>query len=1159
MNPLERIEGLSECIARAIQEHLSKSYVQWPFAGNLNHPILRVEAFLEDGDRSNASNAPPERIASMSRTLDLTGIITPAQSRSPTINPPETNNQPLLDSYSARETAIQVNDHEARSADGEPAERRTSEDMDVEMDGQRRKGIGGLRISQAQSIEEDRTEHQRRIQSDNRNFPKRRKIVSEKFVFQPSTLDKLIIGIWEQIHGNLILDPRPIFEQFQMHPPNSFDAIQPRANMTVIETLGDAATSMNDYFNKMNIFCRKVTQASRVCRSIEIIVQARWVELFESQVQLRIATIPDFSAAKHRKATFMEACHDFGWSEKELRNKMAIWRGYKEVKDAAGWAALVFTGMGIYRFCKYRVGFDKDAMRRLQNLRNRLEVAADTLHPNWRQVLSIVGETSKLKYTGHPHDWVVFEDGSDPVPLRTTYLQDDPYFGFEHLDESIVDENAWGCDDPRWIPQSDPVARAQDTYFCDACGEQQSDDPESNSCFCFPKFFGCIKRSATPVQVFQTPDGRNNGLLALTAFERGAAIGEFVGLITKGVRHQDVMDSSTSLSSYQIWQGRQGNYTRFVNHSCKANAQFQQFTWLDTQRVILVSKGIEAGTEVTVDYSDRYWGGLDKQFYSVVEKGRYHDVIKELERLYLLSPVPQTRVITMSTILNRRKYKGLEKAHQSSLSYSSSSQPASDEELSDRQNGSRKRRKLSPSPEELESNPKIPFSTISRIQAKKTGLIPKQNAETDTVSAELNGKEKTSFASINVSPWLIASLSAMEIKRPTGIQKACVPEILKGRDCIGGSRTGTGKTIAFAVPILQKWAEDPVGIFAVIITELAIQIFEQVKAISTPQSLKPVLITGGADQREQALNLASRPHVVIATPGRLAEHIKTSGEDTICGLRRVRFVVFDEADRLLAPGKGSMLPDLETCLSVLPPATQRQTLLFTATVTPEVLALKEQPRPGRPPIFICEVDTETLAIPPKLQQKYLQTPVTHKECYLHVLLSTPENVNRSVIIFCNRTNTATLLEYMLRLLEHRVTALHSGLQQYQRVANLGRFRAQAARILVATDVAARGLDIPEVALVVNYDVPRDPDDYIHRVGRTARAGRRDVELILAIEARVGKKMDEYEEEGVSIEGRIVRDALKIVSEKKREAMLQIEEGRDVVGKRKKGMQKSAKS
>jgi ATP-dependent RNA helicase DDX49/DBP8 len=154
---------------------------------------------------------------------------------------------------------------------------------------------------------------------------------------------------------------------------------------------------------------------------------------------------------------------------------------------------------------------------------------------------------------------------------------------------------------------------------------------------------------------------------------------------------------------------------------------------------------------------------------------------------------------------------------------------------------------------------------------------------------------------------------------------------------------------------------------------------------------------------------------------------------------------------------------------------------------------------------------------------------------------------------------------MLRLLDWRVTALHSGLKQSERVNNLARFRAQAARILVATDVAARGLDIPEVALVINYDVPRDPDDYIHRVGRTARAGRvghsvtlvgqRDVDLITAIETRVGSAMEEFAEEGVSVEGRVVRDALKPVTEKKREAMLQIDEGRDVRGKRQTGMKK----
>ena len=318
--------------------------------------------------------------------------------------------------------------------------------------------------------------------------------------------------------------------------------------------------------------------------------------------------------------------------------------------------------------------------------------------------------------------------------------------------------------------------------------------------------------------------------------------------------------------------------------------------------------------------------------------------------------------------------------------------------------------------------------------------------------------------------------------------------------------------------------------------------------------------------REQALALSKRPHVIIATPGRLADHIRSSGEDTICGLRRVRFVVFDEADRLLAAGHGSMLPDVETCLDMLPPKTERQTLLFTATVTPEVRALKDMPRPpGRPPVFICEVDTEVLAVPTTLEQKYLLVPVTRRESFLHIFLLTPANVEKLIIIFCNRKSTATFLEHMLYLLEHKVTALHSGLTQNLRTANLARFRAKAARILIATDVASRGLDIPSVDMVVNYDLPRDPDDYIHRVGRTARAGRsgesvsfvgqRDVDLIQAVEKRVGNQMIEYQEEGVNIETRVIRDGLKVVGEKKREAMIQIEEGRTVAGKRQHGMKK----
>ncbi|KJR85671.1 ATP-dependent RNA helicase DDX49/DBP8 [Sporothrix schenckii 1099-18] len=470
--------------------------------------------------------------------------------------------------------------------------------------------------------------------------------------------------------------------------------------------------------------------------------------------------------------------------------------------------------------------------------------------------------------------------------------------------------------------------------------------------------------------------------------------------------------------------------------------------------------------------------------------------------------------------------------------------------------------------------------------------VPAADAAANVLAAPTD--PNTTFDAISVKPWLVRSLSNMAIRRPTAIQKGCIPAILRGHDCIGGSRTGSGKTVAFAVPILQAWSADPSAIFALVLTptrELALQIYEQFMAISAPQPLKALLVTGGADMRPQAIALAKNPHIVIATPGRLADHIRTSGDDTVGGLKRARYVVLDEADRLLtaAPtlpdaasrgggGKksknksdgaasGSMLPDVETCLSALPPPTKRQTLLFTATVTPEVRALKTMPRSAdRLPVFVCEVETHAPAIPATLTQCHLTVPVTHREHYLHAFLSTAHNAALpAVIVFVNRTSTAAYLHHLLRLLGHRVTALHATLPQRQRTDNLGRFRAAAARILVATDVAARGLDIPEVALVVNYDVPRLPDDYIHRVGRTARAGRRgeavtfvgqrDVDLVLAIEARVGRPLEAWSEEGVNLETRVTKEALKLVGEKKREALLEIEENREVGGKRKRGMLK----
>lgn len=228
-------------------------------------------------------------------------------------------------------------------------------------------------------------------------------------------------------------------------------------------------------------------------------------------------------------------------------------------------------------------------------------MAADGLHPRWRQLLGIIGGSTERKYTGHPHDWVVAGPSDEAIPLADTYYQWDPNFRYTHIDEAQIDAKVWGTADPRVV--SSPTADG--LYVCETCGENQSNDPKENQCSCFATLYGCTNAGATPVQVFRTPDGKNNGLKACCDFEKGIAVGEFIGQVTSGLANLDVMVGQTT--SYQIWQGRQGNYTRFINHSCHPNSEYERFVWLGTERIVLVSKGIKAGEEITVDYSDVYW------------------------------------------------------------------------------------------------------------------------------------------------------------------------------------------------------------------------------------------------------------------------------------------------------------------------------------------------------------------------------------------------------------------------------------------------------------------------------------------------------------------------------------------------------------------------
>ncbi|KAF8450450.1 P-loop containing nucleoside triphosphate hydrolase protein [Boletus edulis BED1] len=432
-----------------------------------------------------------------------------------------------------------------------------------------------------------------------------------------------------------------------------------------------------------------------------------------------------------------------------------------------------------------------------------------------------------------------------------------------------------------------------------------------------------------------------------------------------------------------------------------------------------------------------------------------------------------------------------------------------------------------------------------RLKLSRTGPISTHTPRL----AQIPKPSIRSFNDMGISSALEAALHRMSIHTPTEVQAACIPPILAGRDCIGHAKTGSGKTIAFAIPILQKLSVDPYGIFAIVLTptrELAFQISEQFAVLGAPLSIRTSVIVGGMDMMTQALELDGRPHVVVATPGRIVDHLKSSSGDW--DLSRIKFLVLDEADRLLTP---TFTPELSYLFNILP--TDRQTCLFTATLTPSVESVASVPpkRGKMKPFFHrTESTVETVA---SLKQCYILVPSHVRECYLFYLLcNPPEDTLRlqeiiqppPTIIFCTKPRTAAYITSLLKTLSIRSTALHSRLTQRERLASLSLFRSAVVPVLVSTDVGARGLDIEDVAIVINWDLPNEPEEYTHRVGRTARAGKggvaisfvteKDEQRILRIEDRIGIKLTT-----LTLPEDRVLDKLNAVSTAKRVANMEL--------------------
>ncbi len=367
------------------------------------------------------------------------------------------------------------------------------------------------------------------------------------------------------------------------------------------------------------------------------------------------------------------------------------------------------------------------------------------------------------------------------------------------------------------------------------------------------------------------------------------------------------------------------------------------------------------------------------------------------------------------------------------------------------------------------------------------------------------------FKDFNLRPDVAAGIEAAGYTEPTPIQAEAIPTVMKGRDVMGLAQTGTGKTAAFGLPILNRLAEGRRGqVRALIIAptrELAEQIHEAIEALGKKTGLKSVTVYGGVGINPQINKLKSGADIVVACPGRLLDHI---GQGTIY-LKRLEVLVLDEADHMFDMG---FLPDIKRILKSVPH--DRQTLLFSATMPPEIKKLAHDVL--RNPETI-QVDNTKAAV----TVTHALYPVAH-HLKTKLLLELLHNTNtESVLIFTRTKHRAKRLGEQLGKAGYAAASLQGNLSQNRRQAALNGFRDGTYQILVATDIAARGIDVSQISHVINYDIPGTPEAYVHRIGRTGRAARagdaftlvsnEDNFMVRTIERKLGRSLERKKVEG----------------------------------------------
>lgn len=329
------------------------------------------------------------------------------------------------------------------------------------------------------------------------------------------------------------------------------------------------------------------------------------------------------------------------------------------------------------------------------------------------------------------------------------------------------------------------------------------------------------------------------------------------------------------------------------------------------------------------------------------------------------------------------------------------------------------------------------------------------------------------FYGLGIAPRLLEILDRLKFKVPTPIQQQSIPIAIEGKDVIGIAQTGTGKTLAFGIPLIQRLAQAKGrGLVILPTRELALQVDEEFQKIGRSIGLRSAVLIGGASMHMQIQALKHHPHVLIVTPGRLIDHL----EQRTVSLRDVSVLVLDEADRMLDMG---FAPQIKRILETVP--RERQTLLFSATMPSEIVKIARTHM--KLPVQVEIARTGTTA--DRVTQELFFVRKEEKIRLLSKLLS---DNHGSILIFSRTKHGAKRIAQSVRGMGHSSAEIHSNRSLSQRRDALEGFRSGKYRILVATDIAARGIDVKGIELVINFDLPDQPEDYVHRIGRTGRAG-----------------------------------------------------------------------